>query len=404
MDVGSGLTRRSLLRLGMVGAGAVALGPLVGACSSSSSTKGETTTTVAGDPLEKLLVDARAEGELNLVGIPTDPGSYYESVLDGFRAYAEIEPDLQARAGGSAVAIKAVRDEQGEPTQADDIDVGMSHAIELVEENLLASYTPPGWTEIPSAVKDPDGYWTGTYFSLIGVVSIPGLLEGAEAPASLDDLRNLPAGVTVGFPADPRTPDKAGVLSSNEAFATVWTVALANGGDLDDIDPGIDFFAELAESGVFDPRAVSIPENFAGTSIAVSFLNNYEFERARRLLRADRSDGDLQMRFLPDAPRFGNHYAQAVVADSPHPAAARLWLSYLVSDEGARRFLDGQALPMRLADMYTAGEVTDEDLAFITDRGVTVEDLLNIQFPLSSQVAAAHERIDERWGPDVLHE
>ena len=47
-------------------------------------------------------------------------------------------------------------------------------------------------------------------------------------------------------------------------------------------------------------------------------------------------------------------YAQAVVKNSPHPAAARLWQEFLYSDEGQNLWLQGGARPIRLDAMVKA--------------------------------------------------
>lgn len=408
MEIGSELSRRTLLRVGVIGLGAVALGPLASACSSSSTTKAAPTSTTAKatGPFDELLAGAKSEGGLNLIAVPDGAGSYYAEVLAGFREMSGIDPATEHPEAGSENELTEVRDNVGKPGQPDVIDVGVSHAIDATGEGLLASFTPEGWSEIPSAAKDPDGHWVATYYGLIGIVSNPGLLGDVAPPASLDDLRNLPPDL-LGFSGDPRTAEAAGdrgVLSSAEAFAAVWTVALANGGSLDDIGPGIDFFAELVESGVLDPGTIAIPSQLASGDAAISMINNFAFARADSTLRNDHGGDGLVMHFIGSDRLFPNYAAQAVVADSPHPDAARLWVSYLISDDGARAFLQGGAIPVRFATLHADDAVGDEDLANLGGDGVTAEQLAGIEFPLPSQIVAAQKVVDERWGPEVMGE
>ena len=51
------------------------------------------------------------------------------------------------------------------------------------------------------------------------------------------------------------------------------------------------------------------------------------------------------------------YYYQAVNADAPHPAAARLWEEYLYSDEGQNGWLGGGARPVRADAMVKAGTI-----------------------------------------------
>jgi putative spermidine/putrescine transport system substrate-binding protein len=51
------------------------------------------------------------------------------------------------------------------------------------------------------------------------------------------------------------------------------------------------------------------------------------------------------------------YYYQAVNADAPHPAAARLWQEFLYSDEGQNLWLGGGARPVRADAMAEAGTI-----------------------------------------------
>lgn len=409
MGIDNELTRRSLLRLGMIGAGVVGLGPLAAACSSSSSgdsTVATTTTVAPGDPLADLLAAAREEGALDLIAVPEDPGSYYEHVLAGFTEATGVDITLSEPGASSEMELNAVRnglDTSGEPP--DVIDVGVTHAVRAARDGLLASVTPPDWADVPSAAKDPDGAWIATYYGLIGIVSNPSMIDGMQ-PASLEDLLALPEGA-MGFAGDPRSPEAAGDragLSSAEGFAAVWTLALANGGSLDDIGPGIDFCADLVEAGVLDPAALGIPELVGSGTVAVSMLNNFVFPQIDQANRSEHGGDGLAMHFVGGDDLFPNYAAQAVVETAPHPDAARAWLAYLVSPEGARRFLEGGAIPVRFATLHDAGEVGDDDLGRLGEFGITAEQLVAMDFPLPAQIEAAQAVVDERWGPDVMGE
>ena len=53
------------------------------------------------------------------------------------------------------------------------------------------------------------------------------------------------------------------------------------------------------------------------------------------------------------------YYYQAINADAPHPAAARLWQEFLYSDEGQNLWLKGYGRPVREAAMVEAGTIDE---------------------------------------------
>lgn len=54
---------------------------------------------------------------------------------------------------------------------------------------------------------------------------------------------------------------------------------------------------------------------------------------------------------IPKNEVLASYYMQAISADAPHPAAARLWEEFLLSDEGQNLFLKAYARPARMEAM-----------------------------------------------------
>ena len=63
---------------------------------------------------------------------------------------------------------------------------------------------------------------------------------------------------------------------------------------------------------------------------------------------------------VPDKAVVAGYYFQAINADAPHPAAARLWQEFLYSDEGQNLWLKGGARPVRADAMAEAGTIDEE--------------------------------------------
>lgn len=389
-------TRRSLLRMGLVGLGAAAVGPgLLSACGSSSSggtAEQATTTTLEEIAGSALLSKARREGKLNLIAIPGGEGSVYRYLLDGFTAYSKIEPTLMLPSGSSSMEMQAVEDGKGKPTQPDIVDIGVSFALDAAKAGQLVAYRPGGWDDVPSTAKDVGGRWFSSYYGLVSIIT--NTKVATRTPKTFADLKELPGEGWVAMSGDPRTVGAKG-LSSAEAFGTVWAAALANGGSLDDIGPGITYFADLAKAGIFNPKTLAIPETIASGGSVISLMLSYEVGRARAQIK-DASAVDLNVS-IPADGLFPNFYVQGAVSGSPNPNAAKLWLEYLLSDEGALAFMKGGAVSTRFPNMYKRGAIPKAILDGLPDPA----HLAKVEIPEQTQIAAAQSVVNERWGQEV---
>ncbi len=125
--------------------------------------------------------------------------------------------------------------------------------------------------------------------------------------------------------------------------------AIANGGSADDIAPGVDFFGELKEAGNFlpvDPDSATIESGQTPVVIDWDYLG-----------AAAAKNVSTWKTVVPEEAVVAGYYFQAINADAPHPAAARLWQEFLYSDEGQNLWLKGGARPVRGDAMAEAGTI-----------------------------------------------
>src|ERR671934_156214 len=105
--------------------------------------------------------------------------------------------------------------------------------------------------------------------------------------------------------------------------------ALANGGSLDNIEPGINFFARLKKLGNWNPTdayTANIAKGTTPIAIKWDYLN---------LATRDEMKGNPAATVtIPRHGVYGGYYGQAISKYAPHPNAAKLWLEYLYSDAG----------------------------------------------------------------------
>jgi putative spermidine/putrescine transport system substrate-binding protein len=184
-------------------------------------------------------------------------------------------------------------------------------------------------------MKDTRGFWVADYWGVISFGTNRNVVS--NVPKTWADLLKPEYKNKVALNGSP--------LSSGSAVAGVYSAALANGGSLNDIGPGIDFFARLKQSGNFIPVQAT-PQTIASgqTPIVIDwdYLNlayTKEFPSARIAVS------------VPSLGVYGAYYCQAINASAPHPWAARLWQEFLYSDAGQLLWLKGYSHPARFADM-----------------------------------------------------
>src|SRR5699024_9722021 len=200
-------------------------------------------------------------------------------------------------------------------------------------------------------------------------------------PTSFEDLKDPQYRGKVALPGDPR--------QGASSIATVFAASLANGGSLDDIQPGIDYFAELAEMGNLVPVSDATSALTTGEA-AVVFDWNYNW--AGRAEQLEKDGVNLETIVLEDGV-FGNYYAQPVTTSSPHPDGRRLQVVGLTSEGGSDQYALGGTIPARFTEPAEAGKLCDEALDNLTDPEI----LQKVELPTPEQGGAANSVIATEW-------
>jgi len=285
--------------------------------------------------MDGLVKAAKAEGELNVIALPPDWANYKE-IIDTFSSKYGIKVNSAQPDGTSQDEINAANQQKGKSTAPDVFDLGQ--AIALANTNLFAPYKVATFDSIPEQFKDPGGTWVNDYggYSSIGY-------DSAKVPEIKDfnDLLKPEFKGKVALNGDPTT--------ASAAANGVLMAAIANGGTVDDIAPGVNFFVKLKEAGNFvpvDPTPATIESGQTPVVIDWDYLNAAETKKI-----------PTWKVFVPANALVGGYYFQAINKDGPHPAAARLWQEFLYSDEGQNLFLKGLARPVRADAMEKAGTV-----------------------------------------------
>jgi putative spermidine/putrescine transport system substrate-binding protein len=320
---------------------------------------------------------AKAEGMLTTIALPHDWCNYGEAI-DTFKSmYPGIEVNELNPDGGSGdevEAIKANKDNKG-PQAPDVIDVGFSFGSSSKADGLIQPYKVATWDSIPAEAKDADGYWYGDYYGVMAFLVNTDVQS--KVPQDWSDLLDPAYKGQVALSGDPRT--------SNQAIQAVYASGLANGGTLDNAQPGLDFFAKVNAAGNLVPT-ISNNGLVAKGETPVRLTWDYN-----GLAAIDSFAGNPKaVLVVPKSGRFAGVYVQAISAYAPHPNAAKLWMEFLYSDAGQLIWMKGYCHPIRESDMRARG-VVPADLA------AKLPDVSGAVFPSLDQLNAANKLITGNW-------
>ncbi|WP_457023785.1 ABC transporter substrate-binding protein [Geodermatophilus sp. SYSU D01119] len=330
--------------------------------------------------MDALVEAAQAEGELNVIALPPDWANYGE-IISAFEEEYGITVNSALPDGSSQDELNAVESQRGQDRAPDVLDLGTAFARQAQAQDLLAPYQVETWDDIPEGQKDPEGHWYNDYGGYISIGCNATVI--AECPTSFADLLDPQYAGQVALNGNP--------TQAAAAFAGVWAASLANGGSLDDIGPGIDFFAQVKEAGNFNPVEITPATIQSGeTPLAIDW--DYLNAGLTETLAADGVEWQVA---VPSDGLFGGYYSQAISAYAPHPAAARLWQEFLYSDRGQNLYLAGGARPVRQAAMEEAGTADAEALAALPPVEGTAE------FPTQEQETAAQQVVATRWNQEI---
>jgi ABC-type Fe3+ transport system substrate-binding protein len=378
--------RRSTLRAAIA---VVTAGLTLTACGSDDEGSGgggsgsDAATATSADDLggmDTLIKAAQAEGTLNVIALPPSWANYDE-MLKTFGDKYDIEINSANPDGSSQDELDAVSSQKGQDRAPDVLDVGTSFAKQASAQDLLAPYKVATWDDIPDNQKDADGRWYNDYGGFISIGCNASVVT--ECPTTMAALLDPQYKGQVALNGNP--------TQAAAAFSGVWAAALSNGGSLDDIGPGIDFFKQVKDAGNFNPVEVTPATVQSGeTPLAI----DWDYVNAGLTDTLKQAGIDWQVN-VPTDGVFGSFYSQAISKFAPHPAAARLWEEFLYSDEGQNIWLKGLSRPVRLEAMQSAGTADAEALKALPEVDASVE------FPSDEQQTAAQKVVADRWNAEI---
>jgi putative spermidine/putrescine transport system substrate-binding protein len=376
-----GISRSSMLRRSAAAAfGLTVLGSASTALGATRARLAAPPTTETKAGLALLIKNAKKEGHLNTIALPPDWANYGEALAAFPKKYG-IKITNDNPDGSSAQENEAIRSLKGDSRAPDAVDVGVSFAIAGANEGLYAKYFNTNYKTIPRALKDTRGYWMGDYWGAVSIGVNKSLVS--TPPASFKDLLKPEYKGKVAINGSP--------LSSNSAVSVVIASALANGGSLNDVTAGIDFWAQMKKSGNYIPVQTT-PQTVSSGQTPISL--DWDYNNLAYTKEFPAASWGMT---VPSDGVYGGYYAQAINATAPHPWAARLWEEFMYSDQGQIIWLKGGAHPARFADLVARKVIPKAVLASLPSAAIYNK----VKFASLGQQAKAKALIAQQWPTKV---
>ena len=324
------MRKRNLSLMSTVLAAALSASMLI--CAIPVSAADASTVVLNGEEmsLDDLIKNAKEEGDLQSVGMPDDWANWkgsWDAITD---TYGITHGDVDMT---SAEELSQFAAEKDDPTK-DIGDIGLSMTPEAIKQDVIGTYKASTWDSFPDWAKDPDGHWIMTYTGSLAFIANTEF-TGGKCPTSWEDVKNGDYLVSVG-----------NVLGGAASQVAVLSCAIANGGSMDNVQPGIDYFKELAKAGRLDTGDTTSARLASGEMVCCVGNYDYSVLAWRDNIVTENPTMELDIT-IPSDGSVTNGYAQIINKYAPHPNAAGLAIEYLCSDEGAINRAEGYARPTK---------------------------------------------------------
>lgn len=319
--------------------------------------------------VDELIAGAKSEGAVVSVGMPdewADWGSLWNNVTSNY-GLTHNDTDMSSSEELQMFAT------EGKNGTKDIGDVGYAFVNQAVSEDLVQGYKTTYWDAVPDWAKGEDGKWmvayTGATTFLVNTDQV------ANVPTSWEDIKNGDYKVALG------------PLSGGNAQGAFIASNYAFGGDMENIQPGIDFWTEMANAGRVNTLDIT-QANFESGEIAVGVVWSFtgipysKNISQYKMTAVVPTDGALQ-----------NGYASVINKFAPHPNAAALTREVMFSDEGQTYLALAGAIPTR-TDFKIAAEHASEviDMSGVK-KAVVITD--------PAAYSAACENAKTRWEEEI---
>lgn len=263
---------------------------------------------------------AKKEGEMNWYG-----GGSSEIDENINRGFMKKYPFIQAkkfRIQSQRLLVRFEAESRAGKHTADIVRTTDWYIDIFKKKNLLLKYDSPERKQIPDEFKDKDGFYTSLYMAVHALAYNPKLVTKNDLPRSYDDLL---------------APKWKGKLGMEDA-AYVWFVNVLK---IKGEKQGIEYMRRLAKQDVSLRSGTSLLANLvaAGELPLAIDLYAYDVERTKK--------AGAPLDWVPFEPTIVHTIAGGINRNAPHPNASKLFMDFLLSEEGQRIYLAESMQPTR---------------------------------------------------------
>ncbi|HLN86425.1 MAG TPA: extracellular solute-binding protein [Candidatus Limnocylindrales bacterium] len=267
-----------------------------------------------------IIEGAKKEREINWYG-----GGSSEIDEDINRGFMKKYPFIQAkkfRIQSQRLLVRFETESRAGKHSADIVRTTDWYIDIFKKKNLLLKYDSPERKQIPDELKDRDGFYTALYMFLHVTAYNTKLVPKSELPHSYDDLLN------------PKWKDKLGL----EDAAYVWFVNLIK---IKGEKQGIEYMRRLARQNVSLRSGTTLLSSLvaAGELPMAIDLYAYNVERVKK--------AGAPLDWVALEPAIVHTVTAGINRNAPHPNASKLFMDFLLSEEGQRIYLGENMQPAR---------------------------------------------------------
>jgi len=301
-----------------------------------------------------------------------DTGPTWANWAAQFKAFKSRYPEVELVYNdlGSAATVVALDKAKNRP-QADTAYYFAASAVDAAKKGLVAPFKPVNFDKLPAVFREPEGRWFTIHSLTIAFVVNTKLVK--NVPQSWADLLKPEYKNSIVY-LDPRSTGVGQVMTFAANFAA--------GGDMNNVQPGLDYLGKLHKSGnVLRVLGTTPYAQFVKGEIPVWI--SYENDG----LKAKYIDGlgDAVAVVIPKEASAAAPYGISLVEKGPNPNAGKLWLNFIMTDFGQGIFAQGFVRPS-VPGVKLPADVADKLPAAPQVR------------PLDVQAAAARKaEIDKGW-------
>lgn len=230
------------------------------------------------------------------------------------------------RADSNEVTLRIQNEGKVGRMQADVFD-GTGATAALKRDNLVARYIPESAKRLPDRFKDKDGYWVATNLYVLTPGYNTELVKKGTEPRTFQDL------------LDPKWKGKLVWNSSvtPSGSAGFVGVVLTHMGE----EKGMAYLRELSKQNITGLQASArkvLDQVVAGEyAIALNIFNNHAVISAQK---------GAPVSWIPMEPALAVFSGLSLTAGAPNPNAGKLFIDFLVSEEGQKLYKQANYLPV----------------------------------------------------------